>query len=200
MRWIRSLDEITPGRGLDEALVWLVSPSLADGAAARATREDLADAASLPPRRGAERLLRRRLVRALAALAFDIEPASVGFARAEDGTQSLVAPACAYCSVAGRDGWSVVALGPRPLGVDVECAAIAPPLPIDLFEVSEQLAIHALPIAERAEVFARLWVAKEAWAKASGRPLEAALKSNIAQPLRLRHMDGYVFGALERTS
>lgn len=200
MRWIRSLEETAPGRGLDEPLVWLVPPGSADEAAARPTREDLTDAASLGPHRGAERLLRRRLTRALAAVAFGVDPASVRFLRAEDGTQSLVGPASAYCSAAGRDGWSVVALGLRPIGVDLEWGAVEAPLPTDLFSTSEQRALALLPIAERAEVFARLWVAKEAWAKVTGASLEAVLKSDITQPAQLMQANGYIIGALELAS
>lgn len=197
MRWIRSLEEISPGRGLAEALVWLVPPGLADEAAARATREDMADAALLGARRGAERLVRRRLARALAARALGVDASGVRFQRAEDGAQSLVAPAAAYVSASGRDDWCLVALGLRPLGVDVERASPEPQAVDKLFDISEQLKLMTLPHAERAEAFGRLWAIKEAWAKAARAPLDQSLKRSTQERADVRRVEDVVVAAIE---
>lgn len=184
--WIERLDELEPGRGLAEAVAWLASPEVAEREAARSAPMDLADAAPLGPVRGAARLLRRGLLRALAARLLSCQEEDVLFERGEQGGVRLLAPSPAYASSAGRGSWSVVALGPVPLGVDVELATPEPPLPIDLLNPGEQASLAALPPAERPAAFARLWVTKEAYAKAIGQPLEAVLGIKVQADVKFR--------------
>lgn len=175
MRWIERLDEAPTDLG--QAVLWVVPPEAVDPAGAHATPEDLADAAPLGPERGAARLARRRLLRALAARVLAVEPHTLGFERSRVGSVRLTSPTCAYASVAGRDGWAMVAIGPRPLGVDLEAAEPEPSLPLDLLHPDERDRLTRLGAAERGAAFARLWVVKEAYAKASGVALETVLKS-----------------------
>lgn len=191
MRWIDDLDQIERGSGLGEAVVWLASPDVAARQAAHPMTVDLADAASLGRLRGAARLLRRSLVRALGARALGADPGALRFERTEGATR-LVAPFTGFVSGAARDGWSLVALGPRPLGVDLERRTPEPPLPMDLFHPEERARLAALSETERSEAFARLWVAKEAHAKAATLPLDAALQAPAPERVVLQVTGDFV--------
>ena len=83
------------------------------------TLEDLAEAARAKRDGGAPRLLRRRLLRALASRLFHRRPDALRFVREAEGALRLEG-VDARVSAAGCDGWSVVALGPGAIGVDIE--------------------------------------------------------------------------------
>lgn len=165
--------------GPTQALVWrgrLDGPAAAAMLArAPAQAEDLADAACLGSKRGAGRLLRRRLLRALAARRLGLEPAEVRIGRGEDGRPVLPGPVPAFVSIGGRDGWAVIGLSPVPIGVDVEVSAPVGPYPLSLLHPEERRRLEGLPEPRRAEAFADLWVVKEALAKAVGAGLDEVL-------------------------
>ena len=118
MRWITRLEQAPVRFG--GPVAWLAAHAEAAGwPLPAATPHDLADAASAKREGGAPRLLRRRMLRALTAQLFDIHPEGVRFARTPQGAPALVAPS-AFISTAGCEGWSAVAIGPCPLGVDIQ--------------------------------------------------------------------------------
>lgn len=143
-----------------------------EGAQARATAEDLADAAALGPARGAVRLRRRRLLRALAAEVLEAHPDAVRFERLADGRTRILAPRPLYSSVAGRGGWTALAVASDPVGVDVELWPPEPGPPLALLHPLEQAEISAS--VDPARVFLHFWTAREACLKADGRGLSVA--------------------------
>ena len=179
MRWIERLEAATADGGAT-ACVWLVrpdSPAAAD--ALRTVRprcEDLADAARWrDPLRGAERLARRLLLRTLAAAVLEVRADAVEVARDTGGRPHVAAPRPLHASVARRDGWAALAVCTQPVGVDLEAAAPAAPLPVDLLGAGERAQVEAgADGADRARRFARVWTAREAYLKATGAGLLAA--------------------------
>ena len=118
MLWIARLEQAPIG--LTGPVVWTARHADAAGwPLPPPTREDFADAAMARRDGGGPRLLRRRMLRALAARTFGLHPAAIGFARDGAGAPRLVG-APAHLSAAGCEGWSAVALGPTSLGVDIE--------------------------------------------------------------------------------
>ena len=210
MRWIERLDEAPTG--LAEPLVWvsrgLAADMMADGAAHAARPAELAEAAGLGAERGARRLVRRGLLRALAARVLAVHPDAVKIVRDPGGGLRIVGPEPLYVSHAGRGEWAAVALARTPIGVDIEEAEPAPPLPLDLLHPLERERLAALSDCDRAAAFARLWVVKEAFAKASGRGLDGVLAGSPARwleaaraeiggaPAELRTYEGVVAAAL----
>lgn len=158
----------------------------------RASAADLADAALWPgPERGAARLVRRRLLRALAAAVLDVHPDRVAATRDRAGRPALSAPAALHASVARHEGWAALALSPRPVGVDLEAARPADPLPLDLLPPAEAAALRAEPDAEaRARRFARLWCAREAYLKAAGLGLGATAGVRARETREGARLDG----------
>ena len=140
-----------------------------EGTSARPTAEDLQDAAALGQEAGARRLERRRRLRALAAETLGVHPDAVRIERRADGTLRITEPEPLYASVAGRGAWTALALGPRPVGVDVETCPSDTEPPFDLLQPLEQDAILADPDPPR--LFLRFWAAREAYLKADGRGL-----------------------------
>lgn len=105
-----------------EAWIWLGE---ADGAAARealarapASRDDRADAALAREEAGGGRLLRRRLLRALAAARLGAPPEAVRLGRDAAGAPFVAGPRPLFASVSGS--FAAVAVCDRPVGVDVE--------------------------------------------------------------------------------
>ncbi len=68
-------------------------------------------------------------------------------------------------SCAGRAGLSAAAIARGPVGIDVEAVEPIEP-PYAVLHPDEALFLKALPAAERARAFARLWAVKEAYLKA----------------------------------
>jgi len=157
MRWIRALDETCGAPG---ACAWIVrlDDATAGRAAAPARPADLVHAAQARAADGgAARLWRRRLLRALAARRLGVHPDAIVFAEGEPSPARLVAPEPLFVSTAGRGPWSVVAIGPEPLGVDVEL-------------IGAELATLGGPPGESL----RKWTAAEAYLKATGCSLDLA--------------------------
>ncbi len=162
IRWTPDLEEVA---GLEVAWAWPVrldSPEAARilaGSPARAC--DLADAALLrQPEAGARRLLRRRLLRALVAQALGRAVDEVRIGRSADGAPETDD---AFVSIAARGDWALLAVGPVPLGVDLEIPGDEPPP----------------DFAGCVEAPWAAWVAREAYAKAAGVPLDEALTARV---------------------
>ena len=181
MRWIERLEEAP--RDLSEPLVWVVRLDGAEAQAAEVRPADLADAAALGSARGAERLIRRRLLRALAGRALGVHPDAVIVERNTAGAPRIVAPEPLCVSHAGRAGWAALAIARTRVGVDVDLAAPESPLPLDLLHPDDRARLAALPAPALPRAFAELWVVKEAYAKASGLTLDAVL---AGYPVRTR--------------
>jgi phosphopantetheinyl transferase len=116
--WIDRLEEAP--RGLHEAIVWVAFHAEAAGwSLPRASPDDLADAALARRDGGGPRLLRRRMLRALAARVLDLHPDRVRFVRDAQGAPGLADPP-AYLSTSGCRDHSAVVLSPYPVGVDIE--------------------------------------------------------------------------------
>jgi len=140
-----------------------------EGAPAHALPEDLADAAALGLERGARRLMRRRLLRALAAEILDLHPDALRFHREASGLVKLIAPELLHVSVADRGAWTALAVAPHPVGVDIDLYPPDRDPPFDLLQPRERDIILADP--DPARLFLRFWTAREAYLKADGRGL-----------------------------
>jgi phosphopantetheinyl transferase len=138
-----------------------------EGTPARATAEDLADAALLGRDTGAQRLKHRRLLRALAAEVLGVYPDRVTFERAATGAVRVTAPDSLFTSVSGCGRWTALAVARHPVGVDVEIHPPEREPPFDLLQPLEQEAILADP--QPRHLFIRFWTAREAYLKAQGR-------------------------------
>lgn len=174
IRWIGELSQVS---GLDVAWVWTVRLDSAEAhralAAIPARPEDLADAAALPaPDAGARRLIRRRLLRGMVALAQGVGVERVRLARGPFGAPLAEG---AHISAAARGDWAVLAVSPAPVGVDLELADGEAPPPIEGFAPSERSLIAGA--ADPSSALWSAWVAKEAWAKAAGDSLDEALSA-----------------------
>ena len=161
IRWTPDLDGVD---GLDAAWVWPVrldGPEAARtlaGSPARAC--DLADAALLrQPDAGARRLLRRRLLRALVARALGRPVEAVRIGRSADGAPETDG---AFVSIAARGDWALLAVGPAPVGVDLETPDREP-----------------LDFAGCVEAPWAAWTAREAYAKAAGVSLDEAASARV---------------------
>jgi phosphopantetheinyl transferase len=164
IRWTPDLEDVT---GLGQAWAWPVrldGPEAARALAGSPARPcDLADAALLrQPGAGARRLLRRRLLRALVARAQDRRVEDVDISRSAEGAPRAQG---AYVSIAARGDWALLAVGPAPLGVDLEIAGEDPPPDVT----------GALGAPWSA------WTAREAYAKAAGVSLDEALGAQVAE-------------------
>lgn len=103
----------------------------------------------------------------------EVEPEAL---RRDANGRPHLAEAPGLClSAAERDGWTAAAIAGRPVGVDIDWATPSAPLPLDLLHPDEARALSAMSGAARARAFARLWTAKEAFAKAFSRPIDEAL-------------------------
>jgi hypothetical protein len=157
MRWITRLDEAC---GRPEPCAWIVSleDETAQRDAAAPCAADLAHAAATRAADGgAARLWRRRLLRALAARRLGAHPDEIVFAPGEPRPARLLSPAPLFLSGASRGPWTVVAVGPEPLGVDIELTG------------GDIEALGGPP-----EDALRRWTAAEAYVKASGCSLDEA--------------------------
>lgn len=155
--------------GGDRPVVWSVrlDSDAAASALARTPHDgrDLADFAAAPD--AANRLLRRRLARALLARLAGIAPEGVLFGRTADGAPSILSPPGWYVSVAGRRPHGLIGVSTAPIGVDLEPIETAPPL-WDMLTAAEAAEIESVPAQERPREWLRRWTAKEAHAKKWG--------------------------------
>jgi 4'-phosphopantetheinyl transferase len=175
--------------GAEGPVVWSVR--LDRDAAAEALKRaphsdrDLADFAAAPD--AANRLIRRRLTRALLGEIAGVPPAAILFGRTAAGAPSVLAPEGWHVSVAGRAPLALVGLARAPLGVDVEPLDTAPPL-WDMLSPDEAEQVRALPTARQPQEWLRRWTAKEAHAKRLGYARQAdpaAIETAAHGPHRL---------------
>lgn len=141
---------------------------------------DQAPAAFLPPASDAERaggrkardpaghLLRRRIARAIAAGFTGREAAGFAVAATDLGQPMLSGPGGLHVSFAARDGFSLVGIAKRPLGVDLEGAIAPDAIPWNMLRPDEAEVLRALPETACVEAFLDLWTGKEAASKALG--------------------------------
>lgn len=161
IRFVERLEDVA---GAPDACAWIVHRDDPAISPARATADDLADAARARTHDGgAARLWRRRLLRSLAGRWLGIAPETVVFERRPSGRARVVGPKPAFVSAASRGVWTMVAIGPAPLGVDVELAGE---------DIERFAAAHGIG----ADLALRRWTAAEACAKAGGLSLDAALE------------------------
>ncbi len=137
---------------------------------ARATADDLADAATMGEDRGARRLWRRRWLRAVTAQTLGVHPDIIEIERLATGGCAIRGPVPLYASLSGRGAWTAVALAEHSVGVDVELYPPERDPPFDLLQPLEQDAI--LADSEPRRLFLRFWTAREAYLKAQGRGLD----------------------------
>jgi 4'-phosphopantetheinyl transferase len=168
--WL-GLEEVPPD--LDRPAVWLArddDPAWAAlVASVRASALDLADAALFSSsERAAGRLRRRLLLKALAGRTLGVDAEAVVVERSAAGAIAVTAPQRLCSSLSARAGWTMAGLSRTPIGVDVEDARPAEPLPLDVLSREEVEAMAALPAEARPETFARYWTVKEATLKAMG--------------------------------
>jgi phosphopantetheinyl transferase len=150
-------------------VVWSVRLDSDAAAAARAlsnhTDRDLAEFAAAPD--AGNRLLRRRLTRALLGHVSGVGPSEILFGRTSEGAVSVLSPKGWHLSVAGRAPLSLIGISPAPIGVDVEPFDDSPPL-WDMLTAAEGVEIERLPARDRPTEWLRRWAAKEAHAKRFG--------------------------------
>jgi len=77
-------------------------------------------------------------------------------------------PAPLYLSHATRDGFSAVAVGRQPLGIDLERMGAAFEPAWNILHASERIYLQNLPQAEWHSAFLQIWTAKEAALKLIG--------------------------------
>jgi 4'-phosphopantetheinyl transferase len=144
----------------------VVALSLSDDDLAPTPR-DLEEAPSRDPARGAF-LRRRALSRRVVAARLGVAPESVEIGHAPSGAPRVLAPSSSIkISVSGRADFCAVAMAEAPIGVDIEPSrAIEPPW--SLLHPNERNTLETLTGEARADAFARLWTAKEAYLKALG--------------------------------
>jgi phosphopantetheinyl transferase len=114
-----------------------------------------------------DRLLRRRLTRALVGRLAGVAPKGILFGRTADGAPSILSPLGWYLSVAGRGPQALIGVSRAPIGVDLEPIDTAPPL-WDMLTPAEAAQIAAMPEQEQPSEWLARWTAKEAHAKKWG--------------------------------
>jgi len=182
MRWLHDVATLKAETWNGEPLIWLIKHRVQDVfSPGRASATDFVDATSLGMERGAMQLARRRLLRRLAGLALGIHPDLIGIDRRPSEGPRIVAPKSLFASCAGRADWNVVAIGCRPIGVDIETRPPEAPLPIDLLHPTEHAYLQGLPEAIVDTVFLKFWAAREAYLKALQRGLGNQLPAIRAQ-------------------
>lgn len=122
--------------------------------------------------------LRRRLARALAAAASGM-PAEQFAIRAKASGAPILAGEPFGISFSTRAPLSAVALAPTAIGIDIEQIIPAETIPWNMLRADETALLKALPHGAQGEAFARLWAAKEAYAKALGLGFRLAPESLV---------------------
>lgn len=114
--------------------------------------------------------LRRATARAIVACQLGLPAEAVLIGHDPRGRPVLERPAGTglHLSLATRSGFVAVALARDPVGVDVERIDERSAPPLAVLHPRERAAILALPEPSRPLAFARIWCAKEAYAKALG--------------------------------
>lgn len=174
---------------MSEVLVWRLVPERATDDEVRAARALLspdelarADAFVRDLDRRCFALVRAALRRAVAG-ALGLDPGAAAFSEGPYGKPAVAGADDLHVNVSHTDGLAVLALTrAAPVGVDVERVrddVNALDLARRYFAPAEADGIAALPQADRALAFLRLWTRKEAVLKASGRGLGGGLAVDV---------------------
>jgi len=168
----------------DEIHVWPISLDPPDGDLVRA-REVLAGpdrdrAARFHFARDARRFVAGRSAVRLILGAYLRRPAgALSFVAGPHGKPALADDALQFNFSRSGD-WAVLALGRRPIGIDLEAIrpeAADPDVAERFFAAQEVARLRATPEPGRAAAFLRCWTRKEAYLKAVGAGLSLALDS-----------------------
>lgn len=112
-------------------------------------------------------LLRRRAARAVASQYLGCPAEEITVRQTPAGSPSLPGTGL-FLSFSGRGPYSLIGIGAKPVGVDIERLTEESEIPWNMLRPAERMALQAFPPAERGLAFSRLWAAKEAYAKALG--------------------------------
>lgn len=148
----------------------------ADGALHVLSADERARAAAYAsPVERARRVTARVLLRRVLGVVLGLRPEDVHIERADRG-KPAVADGSVHFNLSHSGGLVVIAVGPRPLGVDVERAASAAAFPMTaasrLATAAERRALLGLGGPARAAEVLRFWTRKEAVGKARGLGLD----------------------------
>ncbi len=171
LRWWRGLPDERDG----SPAAWLTSMAEAASTLARPDPDaaDLRDARTHPPEARADFLVRRGLLRCLAARHLGLASQSVSIGYDAVGAPRLQAPrSTVHVSAAHRDGWLAMAVAPQPIGIDLELVGASADPAWAMLADAERRWLEALPSSTRSATFLRLWTAKEAYLKALGLGLD----------------------------
>jgi 4'-phosphopantetheinyl transferase len=148
-------------------MIWLSS---ADAHAPSLPAAWLLETPQRPANLAERSALRRGVARAVLARQLGLDMAALAIEHETAGRPVLAGPAGTglHLSLATRGGVVAVALGTRPLGVDVEAVAPRAEPPLALLHPDERRPLQRLAADARPLAFARLWSAKEAYVKALG--------------------------------
>lgn len=176
-----ALGALAPGEG--RPIAWSVR--LDSEAAAAALRQaphtdlDLADFAAAPD--AGNRLLRRRLSRAVISRITGAPPAAILFGRTPEGAPSVLSPKGWHVSVAGQAPLCLIGAAQEPIGVDAEPDDGGAPL-WDMLAPGEEIMLAPLPPELRSSEWLRRWTAKEAHAKRLGFARRADPAAIVTRP------------------
>lgn len=93
---------------------------------------------------------------------------------------AVAAPDGIFLSLSGRGDWAALAVAPTPVGVDLEPLGADATTATDLFAPEDRAKLDGLDARERRLESLRVWLAKEAFAKRSGRRLDDVLVNTVA--------------------
>ena len=144
---------------------------------------------------------RRALLARLAARALGCRPSAVSIQHRRGREPRLIAPpgSSVHLSSSSRDGVVALAASREPVGIDVERVDPSGPVPWNVLHPAEADWLSGQVELDRAERFARIWSAKEAYLKALGLGLGREPSSFVALP-RPGDAIGIVDGAVERVA
>jgi 4'-phosphopantetheinyl transferase len=149
------------------SMIWLTSPDLTSD---RLPAVWIIPTGARPANLAERSALRRGTARAVLARQLGLPADAVTIGHDGRGRPLLAAPGGTglHLSLATRAGHVAIALALHPVGTDIEVVDSRSPPPLAVLHQLERAALLALPDAMRAEAFARLWSAKEAYVKALG--------------------------------
>ncbi|MHB8885639.1 MAG: 4'-phosphopantetheinyl transferase family protein [Methylovirgula sp.] len=135
------------------------------------TPEDLARASVYRDARRGYFLARRALMRQLIARRFGWAAETMTIAVDESGAPRLKSPANGpkpelYLSIARRAALAVLAIAPRPIGVDLELLGPPEAIPTAALHEAEAERLAALDDVAQHRAFLEIWTLKEAYLKA----------------------------------
>jgi phosphopantetheinyl transferase len=138
-------------------------------------------------------LCRRLTLRALVAQYLRVPANDISIDYKRDGALELRSPLSPlYLSVSKRGSVCGFAVSPMPVGIDLEIAAGAFPIPWNVLSKHEKTFLQGLEEARRHRAFLRIWTAKEAYLKATGTGLmrePTEVSAMIARAGRVRIAD-----------